>query len=59
MQAQLQAMMAMMQGGKAGENMAGMLAGGQSTSMDRQDKRKLINEIKDEMKIMITQISDY
>jgi demethoxyubiquinone hydroxylase (CLK1/Coq7/Cat5 family) len=54
MQAQLQAMMAMMQGGKAGENMAGMLAGGQSTSMDRQDKRKLINEIKDEMKIMIT-----
>ena len=27
--------------------------------MDRQQKRELMNEIKDEMKIMITQISDY
>ena len=51
----------MFQGGgaKDGANITSMLAGGQSTSMDRQDKRKLINEIKDEMKIMITQISDY
>ena len=27
--------------------------------MDRQEKRKLMNEIKDEMKVLITQISDY
>ena len=31
----------------------------QSKSMDRQEKRKLMNEIKEEMKILITQISDY
>ena len=27
--------------------------------MDRNEKRKLINEIKDEMKILINQISSY
>ena len=36
-----------------------LMLGQQSQSMDRQEKRKLMNEIKDEMKIMITQISDY
>jgi hypothetical protein len=30
-----------------------------SQSMDRQEKRKLITEIKEEMKVMITQICDY
>ena len=28
-------------------------------SMDRQEKRKLMSEIKDEMKTLITQISEY
>ena len=31
----------------------------QSASMDRQEKRKLVAEIKDELKTLITQISDY
>ena len=30
-----------------------------SQSMDRQEKRKLMSEIKEEMKVLITQISDY
>ena len=36
-----------------------LLGVGQSQSMDRQEKRKLMAEIKEEMKVLITQISDY
>ena len=57
-QAQLQQMMSMLQAGD-GSMLNPMMLGQQSQSMDRQEKRKLMNEIKDEMKIMITQISDY
>lgn len=32
---------------------------GGSNSLDRQEKRKLMAEIKEEMKTLITQISDY
>jgi len=51
-------MMSMLQAGD-GSMLNPMMLGQQSQSMDRQEKRKLMNEIKDEMKIMITQISDY
>lgn len=65
MQAQFQQMMLLMQGqaqANTGEpdknaplfNINTMMMGQQSQSMDRQEKRKLMNEIKDEMKIMIT-----
>jgi len=47
-------------GAPAGGMMPSMLLGvGQSQSMDRQEKRKLMAEIKEEMKVLITQISDY
>jgi hypothetical protein len=49
-------------GGKSADpsvNIMNMLQGHQSNSLDRQQKRELMNEIKDEMKVMITQISDY
>ena len=41
--------------------MAGLMMGFpmQSPSMDRQEKRKLVSEIKEELKALITQISDY
>ena len=58
MPAQLQQMLAAL--GAAGpDGLNSLMLGQQSQSMDRQEKRKLMNEIKDEMKIMITQISDY
>jgi hypothetical protein len=52
-------MLAMFQngGGKSQDpnlNILNMLGGHQSNSLDRQQKRELMNEIKDEMKIMIT-----
>jgi len=36
-----------------------LLGGGRFMSKDRQEKRKLMAEIKEEMKVLITQISDY
>ena len=37
----------------------GGLAADKSKSTDRQDKRELINELKEELKEYITEISDY
>lgn len=41
------------------ENPMGFMFNQGSQSMDRQEKRKLMAEIKEEMKVLITQISDY
>ena len=43
----------------AANPMAFMFPNMGSQSMDRQEKRKLMAEIKEEMKVLITQISDY
>lgn len=37
----------------------GGLSAEKSKSMDRQEKRELINELKEELKEFITEISDY
>lgn len=58
----IQSMQAAAAGGKLGEGgqpMPMMFAPQKSPSMDRQEKRKLINEVKEEMKVLITQICDY